>query len=109
MKNIIKNPFSLQKVVVVKICVVCTLFFIASGCGNSNSIDEELTSIIGKWRLAMVTILFVDEFNDYSKHDVVYEFKSDSVLTVSGNIDRIDRYRGHETGDHVFRLEKMVV
>ena len=41
MKQIIKIPFVRQKGTIATLCIVCTLSFIASGCGNSKMSDIE--------------------------------------------------------------------
>ena len=43
---------------------------------------------------------------DYSQHNIVYEFKTNNILTVSGVgvIDKIKDYRGHEIGNHSYYI-----
>ena len=53
-----------------------------------NELTADSTSIAGKWKLLKelpgMTELPVSEI-DYSQHNIVYEFKANGVLTVSGN------------------------
>ena len=79
MSKLIKSHFErMQKGAVVILCA----FLMVSGWGRSESLednDDEQTlfggSIIGKWKLVKVTIPFVGEINDYSKYNIVYEFR----------------------------------
>jgi hypothetical protein len=67
--------------------------------------NEDSTSIIGKWKLVEVTIPFTQTgpiSYDYSQYNIVYEFDTNDVLTVSGEIDHIDRYAGHEPGEYLY-------
>ena len=70
-------------------------------------IDSELYALIsGKWQLVEVREVFVPvpphPSYDYSGYNIVYEFKTNGVLTVSGETYDIDRYIGHEIGEHPY-------
>ena len=73
--------------------------------------DEQL--IIGKWKLEKVCdahpnqmggTVIIECFN-HLQFNVIYEFRENNVLIISGGIDDIDEYRGHETGEHFYRLQ----
>ena len=46
---------------------------------------------------------------DYTPYNVIYEFKADGVLTVSGETSQVDIYLGHEIGDHFYATSKVGV
>ncbi len=88
------------------------MLLLAAGCFSSCSekvnekpnIDKSV-SIIGKWKLVKVQVVFYNrDLYDYSHYNIIYEFKSNNVLTVSGETDDIDTYRGHNIGEHVYSI-----
>ena len=106
MKNIIK----LQVILILLVAGIV-------GCNKTNesnqieeipeeTIDSTLYTLIsGKWQLLTVEEVFVpvpQPTHDYSKYNIVYEFKPNGVLTVSGATDDIERYIGHKTGKHSY-------
>ena len=106
MSGKIKNTFAWQKGRVVVLCVVLAGLF--SSCAQKEN-NTEPTSIIGKWKLVkfdyrpMTSPPSPKDSFDYSQNNVVYEFKSNNILTVSGKTDDID-YRGLEIGDHSYEM-----
>jgi hypothetical protein len=65
------------------------------------------TRHVGKWKLEKIE---KDALNfDYSQHNIVYEFKTNNILIVSGDIDSIEDYRGHEIGEYFYKIPKTVV
>jgi len=70
--------------------------------------EEDPSAVLGTWQLVGVFTwtLSGDETEeyDYSQDNVVYEFKTGNVLTVSGDIDKIEAYTGHEAGIHTYYL-----
>ena len=62
--------------------------------------------ILGKWQLLQVDEVFTPEppslSHDYSEYNIVYELKTNGVLTVSGEIEDVDTYRGHTIGNHTY-------
>ena len=79
-------------------------------CDNDNNNYAE--NIIGEWKLVKITNSYTldTSFNplsyDYSQYSIVYEFKRNSVLTVSGETDVIDIYVGHTIGKHSYSFVK---
>jgi hypothetical protein len=77
--------------------------------------EDPTKAVLGKWKLEKIEkTTFVPwegvkglEVFDYSQNDIVYEFKDKNVLTVSGACD-IDNYKGHETGNHFFKIHELV-
>jgi len=66
-------------------------------------LPASISSVIGKWKLIKEqTSGFGSPSKeiDYSKHDIVYEFKSNGVLTVSGN----DIVGWLENGNHSYSV-----
>ena len=67
-------------------------------------VDEYLTSgIIGKWKL--MKVVMPTEFElavyDYSKDNIIYEFKSNGILTISG-VPKDNR--GYRAGDYTYSI-----
>jgi len=65
-------------------------------CIEENSDVEESLSYIGRWKLmsaSFYSFLIFQDFGelppelDYSNHNVIYEFREDSILVVSGKMD----------------------
>ena len=97
---------SAQKVSFLALCF-CMIFFMATGCEEKpKKIEDCYGDITGRWKLVSVELSFTppntQRFFDYSKYNIVYEFNTDSVLTVSGQTEHIDLYRGHGTGEYCF-------
>jgi len=84
--------------------VAMMLFLTGSFSSCSKKVNNESTSIIGEWKLERVEIMFVGESNDYSQYNIVYEFNENGILTVSGETDHIELYRGHETGEYPYSI-----
>jgi hypothetical protein len=64
-------------------------------------------TIVGQWKL--VKVIFPDTSDgrvsyDYSQYAIMYEFKTDGVLTVSGEVGSIDSYYGHNIGEHDYLI-----
>jgi len=56
---------------------------------KENNVDTQLgdvdtVSIIGKWKLVKTSYPMSGKSSDYSKCNIVFEFKSDHLLTISG-------------------------
>ena len=96
-----------------KITVV--LLFLAGIFSCSENSDTEIIiekAIIGKWKLVKIEVdIDLENGNgirnpttfDYSQDNIIYEFKKNNVLTISGSIDKND-YRVHEAGDHFYEM-----
>ena len=62
--------------------------------------------IIGKWKLLQVDIGFDNPTTfDYSQYNIIYEFKTNNVLTISGKTGDVEIYRGHEIGEHFYEIK----
>ena len=110
-KNMKTNILKLQ-------AILFTLAVFVAGCNvnkeeeiKSNGDKHESTETIipfGKWKLINVTTPFVGESNDYSKFNIVYDFVIDfatgNLLKVSGEIEKIELYRGHSIGEHPYAI-----
>jgi hypothetical protein len=78
--------------------------------------DENITGIEGengvalslvgsKWKLEVFCYWDEEPINvDYSQYDIIYEFKGNNVLLVSGEMDSIDAYKGHTKGEHSYKI-----
>jgi hypothetical protein len=60
---------------------------------------EETASIIGKWKLEKIRLISRAGLfcTDCSPYNIVYEFKQNGVLTVSGNTEN---YNGYQSGEY---------
>jgi len=94
--------------------ILFALVVCVAGC-SVNKEDENHESIetispipFGKWKLINVTTPFVGESNDYSEFNIVYDFGIDfatgNLLKVSGEIEKIELYRGHSIGEHPYAI-----
>jgi hypothetical protein len=95
---------------------IAFLVVFAVGFFSCKKDDDPTKAVLGKWKLEKVKkfpthVWWEDvgvlETFDYSQYNIVYEFKAKNVLTVSGACD-IDNYKGHETGNHFFKIHKPV-
>ena len=85
-------------------CLAVTTMF--SSCEQKSNLKEESDILHGKWKLITINLFTIEEGNmlfDYSQKNIIYEFKANNVLTVSGNVENID-YRGHEIGKHFYDI-----
>jgi len=69
---------------------------------NFNFSHDGTASIIGKWKLEKIRVISrLGTFcTDYSKYNVVYEFKHDGILTVSSG--NSENHGWHESGEYSF-------
>jgi len=65
-------------------------------------VHDESASILGKWKLVKTMHPMSKGCLDYSKCNVVFEFRSDSVLTISGETIHIRPYFGFDTDEYEF-------
>jgi hypothetical protein len=52
-----------------------------------NIVHDESSSILGKWKLLKTIHPMSGQCSDYSQYNIVYEFKANNILTVSGEDD----------------------
>jgi len=63
--------------------------------------NEDALNISGKWKLVAVSYWDLEPLIlDYSQYDIIYDFKENNILMVSGEAESMDDYRGHERGEH---------
>jgi len=61
--------------------------------------------LTGKWKLVKVEEVFNNPTSyDYSPYNIVYEFQTKGVLTVSGETNNISMYRGHDIGEYSYSI-----
>jgi len=68
--------------------------------------EEYPTHHFGKWQLVAVeyrTETFELISADYSHANIIYDFRENNILVVSGEIEDIEDYRGHEIGEHPYK------
>jgi len=73
-----------------------------SSCIKKN---EEPASIVGKWKLVESRYFsFINglQVSDYSQYNIVYEFKTNNVLFVSGVAD--DNFSLYGNGEHFYSI-----
>ena len=68
---------------------------------KNNMIEVCPSPVLGKWKLEFVYAGFQTPNVYYSQYDVVYEFKENNVLVVSGKVDVVDS-RIHENGKYYY-------
>jgi len=61
---------------------------------NCKKNNDDTGDIIGKWKLIEVRNTFAQIKIDYSQYNIVYEFKTDGILTVSGKTNDIQIQAG---------------
>lgn len=84
-----------------------TLYALKEKENNAEIIYEDSITIIGKWKLVKIQTSGFNptgtvEVFDYSNYNIIYEFKLDNILTISGNIKDIDEYKGHKLGEYLY-------
>jgi len=102
-----KNPFErMQKGAVTILSIVFALSSLISGCVNKSDLKDESNILQGKWQLKTISPLneegVVYMLVDFSPMDIIYEFKANNVLTVSGNVDY--DYGGLKIGNHFYEV-----
>ena len=98
-----KNKLSLRSVVAIAICLAVTIMF--SSCEKKSDLNGENEIIYGKWQLKTISPLNVPPgldlmLVDFSPMNIIYEFKKNNVLTVSGRASDIDGV--FEDGKHFY-------
>ena len=118
MNKVIKNPFErLQKGIVVALCFVLVGFFSSCAEKKENNVNEDClsvlnivhdksSSILGKWKLIKVRVNFASsaqeiKCTDYSQYNIVFEFKSNNVLTISAETEHPEIWT---TGEHFYSI-----
>ena len=101
----LKIRLNLRKVVAIAICLVSIAMFL--GCDKGNNPKNENDILYGKWQLKTISPLNVPQgldlmLVDFSPMNIIYEFKTNNVLTVSGNVKDIDGV--FEKGKHFYEV-----
>ena len=85
-----------------------------NGLYNTVEVTAMITSLLSlegtKWKLVTLLVPFTPDgpiWYDYSKYDIVYEFRTNNVLTVSGETTDIEVYIGHEIGEHFYSIDNV--
>ena len=87
--------------------MVAAVLLMTTGCKRDNSVaEDDNSSVYGKWKLSFVG--YMDEnispaVFDYSQNDIIYDFKGNNVLVISGEMNSIDDYKGHEKGEYYYK------
>ncbi|HLW50062.1 MAG TPA: hypothetical protein VKZ78_03755 [Sphingobacteriaceae bacterium] len=68
-------------------------------------LKEPPTAHIGKWQLVAAHYYMETGESvspDYSHANIIYDFRKNNILIVSGEIEGIEDYRGHEIGEYFY-------
>jgi len=80
---------------------------IFSSCTKENGERGIQENFVSKWNLIEFCYYDWDQGEpkllDYSQYDIIYDFKINNVLTVSGKMDNVDDYRGHTKGNYFYK------
>ncbi len=77
-----------------------------SGCEEKPDVKDENSILYGKWELAKIKSFSIEEGDlefDYLQNNIIYEFKTNGVLVVTGDVESVD-YKGIEKGDHSYAV-----
>jgi len=85
--------------------LICGVLFTSCGSDKAQTKDEN-DILHGKWQLISISPFNVEGVDlmlvDYSPKNIINEFKSNSVLAVSVNVD--NDYGGLEIGKHFYEV-----
>jgi len=70
-------------------------------CQKKENSIEYSSMVVGKWKLEFISDR--EQTIDYSKYNIVYEFKTNNVLTVTGKVNNTD-HRILENGKHFYNV-----
>jgi hypothetical protein len=101
-----KNKLNLRSAVAIAICFVATTMFIS--CEKENPANKEIS---GKWRLQKICTDGhpVMTCSDVTTLNIIYDFKTNNVLTVSGEIRDDIMWNGHKNGKHFYDLHSETI
>lgn len=71
-----------------------------SSCKKEEIEYRQVPDIHGQWQL--VAAYGSTTIIDYISHNIIYDFQANNVLTVSGEIEGIKNYKGHEIGKYSY-------
>ena len=112
--NKLLDSFNYLKMNLLKFIVIFTMLL--SGLSScTKNVDEkdifdivhnESSSIVGKWKLVKVLPThWHPKPYDYSNYNIVYDFRANGVLKISGVIDQ--NYEGHNLGEYTYLFEAL--
>jgi hypothetical protein len=64
--------------------------------------EEYDANIVGKWQV-IADLGWVGEPIDYLPYNIIYDFRENNILHVSGEIESIDDYKGHVAGEYSYK------
>ena len=86
--------------------LICLAVFTSCGSDEARATEDGSEVIHGKWQLKTISPLNAEGVDymlvDYTPMNIIYEFKTNNVLTVSGNVD--SNYGGLEIGKHFYEV-----
>jgi hypothetical protein len=99
-----KKRLNLRSVAMIA-CLAVTIMF--SGCEKKSDLKGENEIIYGKWQLKTISPLNVPPgvdlmLVDFSPMNIIYEFKTNNVVRVSGRVNDIDGV--FEKGKHFYNV-----
>ena len=104
MNKTIEFFFARQKGIVATLCIMFALFSLLSGCEKKSALKSDNEILYGKWQLKTISPFNAEGVDymlvDYTPMNIIYEFKTNNVLTVSGDVD--NNYGGLEIGNHFY-------
>ena len=99
---------NLKRSAILSFCFASMFVFSCQNKKESNDclymyhiVHDKSASILGKWKLIKSYYPHGRQCNDYSQYDIIYEFKEDNVLTVSGEM-----YHILKTGEHFYLFDE---
>ena len=104
--EVINNKTGLDPIIKnVKITFTVTEGDNTTGISEPEDGNENHVNITGLWKLMAVSYWDEEPLRlDYVQNDIIYDFRVNNVLSVTGKIDGIDDYRGHSIGDHTYTI-----
>ena len=81
-------------------------FLVCLSCQNEMDNDSN-DSIVGKWKLMKEVHPYTDSrpiTYDYSMYDIIYNFKENGIMEVSGVPENIDNYLGKYMEERTYSL-----
>ena len=85
--------------------LICWVVFISCSSDKAQVTEDESKILHGKWQLISISTFNEEGLEfvliDYAPDKIIYEFRANNVLTVSGNVDN-NYYGGHEMGEHYY-------
>ena len=107
MKVFDKKPLErLQRGAVATLFIFPVIMLLMAGSFSSckkKEENKEPASLFGKWKLEKEILPFIGGIYDYSKNNIVYEFHTNGILTVTGESDYIS-YERFKQGEYLYSI-----